>query len=199
MNELLQLQQKISKYAAAFSGVFTLSDLKNLIAAKNSVHFYRQLKRLEDSQILFSFVRGIYVTPQFKLDVVSQKLCAQSYISLASVLAQNLMIGTVPRNTVYAVKLGKSRTYESRFGTIVHLGLTPKLFFGFHKIQGVNWAEPEKAFLDTLYFYQKGFKLYFNIYDDLNATDLNRKKIMTYLKNYKNPRFKKFVERKLHG
>lgn len=194
MNKALKNQKKIACFQKAFKGVFTLSDLKNLILAANPVDFYRQIRTLEENKILFSFVRGVYVCDDFDLEVVSQRLCKKSYVSLANVLAKELLIGTVPRNTVYAVKPGKARTYKTSFGTVIHLGMAPRLFFGFQTQEGVNRADKEKAFLDTLYFYQKGLKTYFNIYQDINLTRLDRNKIKKYLKFYKNPRFIKFVK-----
>lgn len=194
MNRALRNLKKIEKYRQSFRGVFTLGDLKNLLSAVSPVDFYRQIETLKDNEILFPFVRGIYVCAGFDLEVVSQKLCADSYVSLAGVLAEKAVIGTIPKNVVYAVKLGKARTYESSFGTVVHLGISPRLFFGFQARNGVNYADKEKAFLDTLYFYQKGLKLYFNVYQDINIALLDRRKVTTYLKSYKNPRFVEFAK-----
>jgi hypothetical protein len=58
----------------------------------------------------------------------------------------------------------------------------------------VNFATPEKAFLDTLCFYQKGWKPSFNIFTDITAARLDRGKIAAYLKRYNNPRFIAFVK-----
>ena len=55
-------------------------------------------------------------------------------------------------------------------------------------------ATKEKAFLDTLYFYQKGTRFYFDIYSDIDISQLDRSIIFKYLKSYKNPKFIKFVK-----
>lgn len=199
MNKTLKNQGKIAKFQKDFAGVFTFSDLKNLIAHSDRIDLYRQIKSLEENDVLLPFTRGIYVCPDFDLATVSQRLCAKSYVSLANVLAADSVIGTVPKNTVYAVKLGRPRIYKSPRGTVIHLSIAPRLFFGFKNRDGVNYADREKAFLDTLYFYQKGLKLYFNVYQDLNAELLDAGKIKKYLKAYKNPRFIEFVKGLLHG
>ncbi|MBI2336664.1 MAG: hypothetical protein HYU97_07885 [Deltaproteobacteria bacterium] len=190
---------KLQKFHQNQSGVFTLSDLKNLIEYKSILHFQRQIQALEDHKILFQFMRGFYVMPPFELEVLSQRICEKSYISMANVLAKNLLIGTVPHHTVYAVKVGKRRVYEHPLGTIIHLGIAPHLFFGYEVKTGIRYANKEKAFLDTLYFYQKGFKPYFNIYQDIFIKKLDKKIIYRYLQKYKNPRFIKFVKGVFHG
>src|SRR3989338_5929712 len=146
---------KLQKFHQNQSGVFALSDLKNLIEHKSILHFQRQIQALEDHKILFQFMRGFYVMPPFELEVLSQRICEKSYISMANVLAKNLLIVTVPHHTIYAVKVGKSRVYEHSLGTIIHLGIVPHLFFGYEVKTGVCYANKEKAFLDPLYFYQK--------------------------------------------
>jgi hypothetical protein len=70
----------------------------------------------------------------------------------------------MPKHRLIAVKLGKTSTYANKEYTVNHLGITNSLFKGFKNVNGVNVATPEKAFIDTLYFYKKGFKFSFDIY-----------------------------------
>ncbi|MHC4873169.1 MAG: hypothetical protein ACYTFY_15105, partial [Planctomycetota bacterium] len=58
---------------------------------------------------------------------------------------------------------------------------------------GVKKAQPEKAFLDCLYYYQSGKKYFFNIFEDINISLLNEKRLFSFLKKYKNPKFRRFV------
>lgn len=198
MNELA-IFKKISNYESEFKGVFTLSDLKNLLNPSNNLKFHRQVKSLEKQGVLTRFTRGFYVSASFNLEFLSQRICENSYLSLATILSKNLLIGSVPRQTVFAVKVGRSRSYKSKLGNIFIFGLSEHLYFGFQTVDGINVADSEKAFLDTLYFYQKGFKPYFNIYQDIAIDLLDKKKIKAYLKHYKNDRFVKFVEGVLNG
>lgn len=179
-------------------GVFTLNELKNFLDQPNKVLFYRELAKLEKENLISRLSRGMYLTPAGNLEVASQKICSRSYISFGNVLAQAMLIGSVPIKTVYAVKIGKSRIYKGPMGNILQLGITPNLFFGYEIKNGVAYANCEKAFLDTLYFYQKGKKFSFNVLSDIYVNLLDQKKLKEYLKKYKNPRFTKFVQRILN-
>lgn len=200
MNFEAQQQGFLSDTLAAYhQGVFSLSDLKNLFSPYDSVMFYRHMRRLERNGVLRRFTRGFYVASEFSLAVLSQRLCDKSYVSFSNVLADKLLIGTIPRHTVSAVKLGKNRRYESDWGRVLHFGSAPRLFFGFEVRNGVAYANPEKAFIDTLYFHLRGHGFGFNIYHDIDMSRLDRKKILAYLKAYRNPKFVRFVKGVLHA
>jgi len=177
----------------------TSADLKTLLNPSQPHNFLLRLQALEKSGLIQRVVRGIYVTPKsFKMEAVSQKLCMKSYITLSTVLAREMIIGPLPGKRLYAVKIGKKRIYTSPLGEIIHLSIAPHLFFGFEKYNGMNWATPEKALLDTLYFHQKGYKFNFDIYSDINIQKLNKKKLTSYLQKYRNPKFKTFIKGYLH-
>lgn len=198
---LLALQALIPQHR----GVFTIHDLENLFLTRNSVEIQQKLKPFLHEKVLIRFCRGFYVAKDFDLEWLSQRICPDSAISLGSVLAKEMVIGSIPQKTVYAVKMGKSRTYKSPLGQIVHLGLasideTGRMWFGYETLSdGIRYADKEKAFLDTLYFYQKGHKFSFNIYSDIQVGRLDKKKVAAYLKHYNNPKFKKFVEGVVNG
>ncbi len=195
----LALQSLIPKHR----GVFTVSDLSNLFLAKTEVDIQQKLKPFLKEKILNRFCRGIYIAQNFDLEWLSQRICPDSAISFGSVLAKERCIGSIPQKTVYAVKVGKTRIYKSPMGQVVHLGFAAvgnQLWFGYVVAQnGIQYADAEKAFLDTLYFYQKGRKFSFNIYSDIQVDRLNPKKLKKYLGRYKNPKFKTFVKGVLNG
>lgn len=199
MNNLLKDIEIVRKFSQELRGVFTLSDLKAMFPVENAVMFYRRLARLESSEIIQRFSRGIYVTEGLDLAVLSQKICANSYVSFETVLARELVIGTVPANMIRAVKLGNSRTYRSDKFSIVQLKIAEDLFFGFENENGVNFATKEKAVVDVLYYYNKGLKFYFDVYSDMNLELIDIKKINEYLARYKNPKFVKFAENIFKG
>ena len=132
------------------------------------------------------------------MEWLSQRICPDSAISFGSALAKEMLIGSIPQKTVYAVKIGKTRIYKSPLGQIVHFGFAAagkELWFGYEMAKnGIRYADMEKAFLDTLYFYQKGRKFSFNIYSDIQVDRLNPKKLQKYLMKYKNPKFRTFVQ-----
>ena len=72
--------------------------------------------------------------------------------------------------------------------------ISKNLCFAIEVNNGIRMATKEKAFLDTLYFYQKGTKFNFDIYSDINTGELDRNVIFDYLKRYGNPKFVKFVK-----
>ena len=59
---------------------------------------------------------------------------------------------------------------------------------------GVRYATVEKALLDTLYFHQKGHSFSFNIYEDIDISQIDQNHFFLLLKNYNNPRFITFVK-----
>lgn len=194
MNDFIYYAKIIEEFKEDMRGVFTLSDLKAIFSCKYQNSFYRILKRLEKSGILKRFKRGIYVTNEFDLTALSQKIEPSSYISFESVLAKNLILGTVPKYEIKAVKVGKKREYKSDQANIIHYGVVRHLYFGFSTNEGINFADKEKALLDTLYFYSKGMKLYFDIYSDIDLTKVDISNFKKYLLKYKNPKFIKFVK-----
>lgn len=190
LNDCLLIQE----FAPRQKGIFTTSDLKALFKTANKVDLYRRIAVLRETQVLLKFCRGIYTSGEVDLARVSQRIAPESYASLATVLAKNLLIGTIPKKTFYAVKTGRTKKYRGKEATIIQFGVARHLFFGFESIEGIRCADKEKALLDTLYFYQKGSRFSFNIYEDIALGDVDHKKIGRYLRRYKNKKFKSFVK-----
>ncbi len=204
MKSLVENLTQLESLSVSYGGVFSTSDLKNLFLSTTTEATNQKLKPFLKTGFLTRACRGFYVTKQFDLERLSQRLCPDSAISLGSVLAKEMVIGSIPQKTVYAVKRGKSRVYRLKTGQIVHLGFTggqkSNVWFGYDLYKlGVRYADKEKAFLDTLYFYQLGYRFSFNVYADINAGLLDLKKVKKYLSFYKNPKFKQFVKGVLDG
>lgn len=194
MQDILELSGKISRMAPDLRGVFSLSDLRNLFGITSRDAFYRRLKQLEQGGILSRFSKKFYVTPDFDPMVLSQRICVESYISFGNILAKNLLIGSVPKYRLLSVKTGPSRIYDNGTYRIEQLRITKSLFFGYENVEGINMAVPEKAVLDTLYFYKRGRKFSFDIYSDIDYASLDKVTLASFLKRYKNPKFVKFAE-----
>ncbi len=199
MNKLLETNKQIQKFAPTQKGVFSLGDLKNMIDPLNKASLYRILGKLIEANIIKPFCRGFYVTEKYDIRILSQRICRDSYISFGTVLADNLMIGSIPTYRISAVKLGLSRVYEGEDCRIEQFGIKPELFMGYTNINGVNIATREKAFIDILYYYQKGMKFSYNIYSDIDYSVLDKMLLKKYLVKYNNNKFVTFVNGVING
>ena len=193
MKKILADVKIIEKFKDDVQGVFTLSDLKSIFPLNDPIKFYRRLKTMESAGVLRRAVRKIYITDNFDLKRLSQEINPETYISFENVLAESLVIGTIPSKQIKAVKVGKRREYEIGDYKIIHAGIKKELYFGFTRKNGIQIADKEKAFLDTLYFYLKGYTYYFDIYSDIDTSRLDVLLIKKYLENYGNPKFIRFV------
>jgi hypothetical protein len=187
------MAEKVREVSSDMSGVFALSDLRNLLQTANRDVLYRSINELQKSEILTRFSRGFYVTKGFDPLVLSQRLAPNSYVSFGNVLAKRLLIGSVPRYRIRAAKIGPKRIYSSDDIRIEHLSLREGLHFGYEVVDGVRVALPEKAVLDTLYFYRRGIRFSFDVYSDVDYGRLNKDIINEYLLKYKNPVFIDFA------
>ncbi|MFH1727832.1 MAG: hypothetical protein ABIA04_05375 [Pseudomonadota bacterium] len=190
----VKIVESLQVYANELGNVFYLSDLKNILAQKNKAQFYEIIRNLEKLQILKRFTQSVYYVNEPDLKILSQKINPCSYISFETVLSENFAIGTCSKFKLQAVKLGRKRIYSDDKYQIIQLGSSKDMFFGFTCLDGVNVADKEKALIDTLYYYQKGTKYYFDIYSDIDFSLFDKGKIFLYLKKYKNNKFTSFVK-----
>ena len=186
--------QRLERHAAEMQGVFTVSDLRNLIAPASEVELFRCIRNLQANGVLRRFCKSIYVTENFNLEAVSCRINPESYISFGIVLSRHLLIGVIPAHTVTGVKVGRCRHYGNGMGAVIHLGINPDLMFGIEFKSGIRLADAEKAYIDTLYFYQKGHRFPFDVFGDIDCGRLDKERINKYLKHYRNPKFVRFVE-----
>jgi predicted transcriptional regulator of viral defense system len=148
--------------------------------------------------ILKRYCREIYTLANFDSMVLSAKVRQNSYISLGSALAMYRLIGTESPFQVFCIVQSKAAYYKGT-PNISYYSLANELCFGFApNKKGFLIAEPEKATLDTLYFYLRGKKFHFSI-GDINYNLLNKKKFLAYLERYNNPKFKSFASRCIDG
>ena len=192
----IEMAEKVKAFSVDLRGVFSLSDMRNLLQTDNRDVLYRILKDFEEAGILSRFCRGFYVTQDFDPLVLSQRLCPDSYISFGNALARQLLIGSVPRYRIRAVRAGPKRVYADKGELrIEHLSIKPELVFGIEVVDSVRMALPEKAVLDTLYFYRRGIRFSFDIYSDIDYSRLDRGVIRDYLSKYRNPVFVDFARK----
>jgi hypothetical protein len=194
MNRIIKDMHLVQKYSQKMSGVFSIGDLRQLFGENNPIMQYRRINALVESNILARFIRGIYTTPGFNKEVIAARIIENSYLSLGTILAKELMIGSVPEATIYAVRVGKNRRFSGLGLTIEYVGISENLFFGYKAQNGINQATREKALLDTLYFYLCGHRYSFNVFQDIDMTRIDLAIITQWLERYRNPRFVSFVK-----
>lgn len=197
-----QVTEKIGKYSNSMGGVFSTADLFNLIGSSSREANKRTIRRLEEAGILTRCRKGLYVTKEFDLwRLANRVLNDDGYISMESVLARNALIGTLPSAHVSVVMLGRSRKpMRIRNKRIYFYSIKNDLFFGFSRsADGIPAADNEKAFIDLLYYYQHGYRFIIDPKQEVNVARLDRRKIAAYLKRYKNRRFVSFVKGVLNG
>ena len=186
--------QLLSRLATEQRGVYAKGDLQTAFGEPHPAGFVRRVRALIDHGILRRFCRGWYVAEIFDLATLSQRLAPESYISFGTVLARDLIIGTSPDRQIVAVKTGRPRIYRCDGYVIEHASVTGELLFGFTNLNGVRYANAEKAALDTLYFHLRGRRYPFDIYSDLALLKLDKARLREYLCRYRNPKFVAFVK-----
>jgi hypothetical protein len=184
----------IDKWSNELNGVFTLSDLKVALDERAEPTLYRVLADMVQEGLLIKVKRGIYATPGAALTTISSRIEPKSYISTGTILARTAAIGSIPARKVQAVKVGRPRVYQCSLGTIEHLSITPRLYFGFKAVGGELVALPEKAFLDVCYFTYRGRRFSYDPASDINLAGLDFDTIQRYLDAY-DPRFVSFFNR----
>ncbi len=191
----IEMAEKVRTFSPEMRGVFSLSDLRNLLEAGSRDVLYRSINDLQKAGVITRFSRSFYITGNFDPLVLSQRISPESYISFGNVLARQMFIGSFPRYRVMAAKVGPKRVYSNGQYRIEQLSLQPELNFGYETVDGVRMALPEKAVLDTLYFYRRGIHFSFDIYSDIDYERLDTARTRRFLRRYKNPVFIEFARR----
>ena len=186
-------ERAIAEFAERQRGVFSKADLQVLLAEPHAAGLVRRIRNLEEGGTLRRFSRGWYVAESFDLATLSQRIAPRSYVSFGTVLARELLVGPRPDRQLIAAKVGRTRTYAAFGYEIVHVRIAPHLDFGHTPTGGVEYADPEKAVLDVLYFHLRGRPFPFDIYSDIDFGKLDRKRLNRYLDRYRNPKFIAFV------
>lgn len=186
---------KIVEFAPQMGGVFSSADLASIIAGGSDLYNQRMINRLVRDGLIARVLKGIYVTKNCDLWILSARIRESSYVSMDSALASHGLTGSVPQRSLSVVSSGRKRTFKLQNGGIHFYSIAPEFYFGFSRLStGVNMADPEKAFIDLLYFHVKGAGFLIDPLKDVDVEKLDRKKLFGYLKGYKNPKFVKFVK-----
>ena len=190
----IQLRE-VEKLAQSMGGVFSTSDLEALFSQASQasqasrVTLFSVLKSAQAIGVIKRFTKGLYVCENFDPEMLSARICFDAYISMGTILAKEGLIGTVPGLTITAIRTGRNRNYENNGLKIKHFGISQHLYFGFKTYNGIKYADPEKAFIDVLYYQMRGQKYAFNPTSDIDFDRLDKKRCEDYLSKYKNPKF----------
>ncbi len=188
------LIEKFNQLDLTLKGVWSIADLSNLIGGGSPLNNMRMIKRLTQSQLIQKMQRGWYVSKNANLLILASRINPKSYVSMEYVLSQNILIGSAPQKIISMMSLGRSRKIKTSLGLIQYFSSSKNLWFGFSKHpEGYLIADPEKAFLDMLYFYNHGVRYVVDPTSEIASEELNQKKIRSYLLKYQNPKFRKFV------
>ena len=183
------------RWAEELDHVFTIKDLQLIAKNKSAASVFRLITSLQKEGDLIKVKRGLYATEKALLTTIANRIYPDSYISTGTVLAKKAVIGSIPARRVQAIRKGVPRTFSCPLGTIEFLSISPKLYFGFERQGYQLWASPEKAYLDTCYYYFCGKQFSFDPASDVNLKMLDSKLIEKFLKKY-DQRFVTFFERR---
>jgi predicted transcriptional regulator of viral defense system len=146
------------------------------------------LKRQRRRGLLEKVADGVYLnklaTSVSARDVVNE-LVPDSYISLGTALAEWGLYSQNPIATT-CVTTARGRKIKTASIDIVYRKISPGLFWGFTEKKGrygsYKIAEPEKAFLDWIYFTLKdGLDVEF---DEIQFGKLGRSRLVEYARKY---------------
>jgi predicted transcriptional regulator of viral defense system len=182
--------------------VFSYEDLLSFYPEENKESLKAMLYRWKQKGWLCSLKRGLYeiTYPKdfFIPDMyISNVLYSPSYVSLETALSNYSIIPEVSMN-VTSITTKPTRRFRNKHGLFIYRTVKRNAFAGYHieKHQDFNVriAEPEKAFIDFLYF--KSFRSEkFDISEERINKDsiaqMNKRKLSAYAKLY-NMELKKF-------
>jgi len=168
---------KISKLLNADTPFFTISSLQAIfVTSRESTRTIAA--RLVKRGVLTRIRRDLYrlINREYSLFSLANALCQPSVISLESALNYWGVVVQVPQ-IVFSTAL---RSYQCEVDntTFVYRRMAPTLMrFGHGKVEDFTIADPEKAFLDSLYMRTKGLV-------ELLPEDINMDKLDTELLTY---------------
>ena len=190
MNSILR-QQKFSDLAQTQGGCLTSSDLLTALAKDHHSSLQASLAPYLKSGKLTRVKRGLYLWADAKAHDVMAHINPTATLSFGNVLAEHLLIGTIPSHHFRFTGDGKDQTIQtSSWKTSLHK-LSPHLQFGWTAdALGRRTAQPEKAVLDCLYYQQKGMSFSFDLETDIDRQGIDRERFLEFADRYPNPRFR---------
>ena len=155
MNKSNYIQFK-DKVGATTKTYFTIYDLKKFYGNKKS-SLKPLLSRWKKQGFIIALGRGYYTFDLARLDYMTLacEMVRPSYISFEYALNYHGFIDQVP----FTITLATTKRHQYRdikIATFEYTTIQKRLFFGYTIENGAYIAEPEKAFLDSVYLMSRG-------------------------------------------
>lgn len=174
--------------------LFTLNDFARIFSINNRNSLYQKAKRLKDKKIITQVIKGKYI---FNLNrpndfTLSNFIYQPSYISCESALS---LFGIITGFSYHitSITTNKTKRYNFQNKDFYYSHIKPSLFWGYEKKDNFLIAEKEKALLDYFYLGLKGWKSLAT--DELDLSEINKEKLISFAKKSKNNRLLQFVKK----
>lgn len=194
---LIEAKNKIQQLQLPLLHTHEVAKILNLSNAQASLI----LHRLEEAQEVQSLKKGLWLLNKNTHPFYIGEHLARpypAYVSLQSALYLHGLISQIPQ-TIYLVTLGRSQKRTVGKTTYSFHHMETALFSHFDLHEGFHLATPEKALFDFFYFSATRK----NIFKALPELELprkfQRKELLTWCKDIKNPRLRSHVASKLAG
>ncbi|MFH1776353.1 MAG: hypothetical protein ABH952_02165 [Candidatus Omnitrophota bacterium] len=176
--------------------VFSYEDLLSFYPDENKYNLTKMIYRWKNKGWIYSLKRGLYeltyprdfIIPDL---YVANKLYSPSYVSMETALSNYSIIPEVSI-AVTSLTTKPTRTFKNKHGLFYYRTVKPHVFTGYYIEQLSTFpiliAEPEKAFIDYVYFKtyrNKKFSFKDERFDREVISRLNKKKISRYAKLYR--------------
>lgn len=164
-------------------GLVCLAVLSRLSGLKNFT-LRKALLRVEEKGLVERVSSNLYLNRFAKvtLEELAMTVGRPCYISFESALSHYSIISQEPLVLTCATT-GKPKRKSTPLGEIIFRHITEKRFWGYIESGGVLRAEPEKAFLDLLYWSSKTRGRIPDL-DEVNWGELKKEKIVFYAKKF---------------
>ena len=161
---------------------FTIADIEKITGMeRKSLHV--SLNRLVKRGVLERAARNAYIiTGQpIRVEAVAGQIYFPSYLSFESALSRSGILNLVPYTFTFATTR-KTKSLAMQGRSVEYRHVNNDLFFGFTLEDGIYLAEPEKAFLDLIYFSVFGKSSFPT--EEMDLRSLSRQRLNKYSKRF---------------
>lgn len=151
--------QELLKISKPFFSLEDVAYTLGLQPASAAVLCSRYVKK----GLLTRLKRGLYVRTEHlahlsRIDLfgIANFLQVPSYVSLLSALSYHGITTQVQRGFFESISMKRTRSFEVGQFVFQYTKISPDLYMGFEKVEGVFIALPEKALLDSFYLASLG-------------------------------------------
>lgn len=175
--------------------IFSYGDILSFYPNENRYNLKKTIYRWREKEWLYPLKRGLYeLTYPEELNIpdmyIANKLYTPSYVSLETALSNYNIIPEITM-AVTSITTKPTRKFKNRHGLFTYRTVKVDVFTGYyvekHGIFDIFIAEPEKAFVDYVYFktyHNRKFNFKDERLDKDEISRLGRKKLNKYAKLY---------------